>query len=240
MIPVLELLYKLDMRLNKKSTLDSQTIPKADKLFVLNEAQIKLVKKKLNTNNIYNLGLDSFTKRYEDLQGLVVSFEKQVPVKATKGYPAYTVSISSLSKDYMFPIEMFGICSKGKCTNRTVPVTRLIKHGDVSTIMNNSNYNPSFEYQETVATVSDNIISIYTDSSFSIDEAYISYLRYPQKITLLGVPNIDGTSNITQDCELPDYLQDELLDLAVLELAMETENNPQVQYAADIRNKINE
>lgn len=240
MIPVEELLYKLDMRLNKKSTLDSQTIPKADALFVLNEAQIKLIKQKLTTNNIYNLGFDSFTKRYEDLQGLVVNFEKVTATKTTSSYPAYTVNISSLTREYMFPIEMFTICSKGKCTKRTVPIVRLIRHGDVSTTMNNSNTNPSFEYQETVATISENDITIYTDSSFTIDEFYISYIRYPQKITLAGIPNIDGTTNITQNCELPSYLQDELLDIATQELAMETENNPQVQYASQLRTKINE
>lgn len=229
------------MRLNKKATLDSQSIPKTDKLFALNEAQIKLIKRKLNSNNIYGLGFDAFTKRYEDLQNLVVDFEElSLTKETTKGYPRYKASLASLTKEYMIPLEIYSSCTKGRCSKRIVTVGRVIKHGDVAVMFNNDNYKPSFEYQETFATISGDYLNIFTDGTFVVNSAYISYLRYPTKITVAGIPNIDGTPNTTtQDCELENYLQDELLDLAVLELAMETENQPQVQYA-DIRNKINE
>ena len=54
-----------------------------------------------------------------------------------------------------------------------------------------------------------------------------------------GYTKFDGTASTIQDCELADYLEDELLDLATLELAMETENTPQVQFS-ELKNKINE
>lgn len=227
------------MRLNKKATLDSQSIPIEDKILALNEAQIKLIKRKLNSNNIYGLGMDSFTKRYEDLQKLVVDFEKLTVTKNTTGYPSYKADLDTLTKDYMFPLEMFVLCTKGNCNNRTLAITKIIRHGDLSTMLFNRNYSPSFEYQETLATISDNKVNIYTDSTFTINTLNISYIRYPQRIDIAGYFTFDGSPSITQDSELADYLQDELLDLATLELAMETENNPQVQYS-DIRNKINE
>jgi len=75
MIPVDSLLYKIDQRLNKLSTNDHQQIQLEDKILALNEAQIKLIKQKVDgINTVSGLGFDSFKKRYEDLQSLVVNY----------------------------------------------------------------------------------------------------------------------------------------------------------------------
>ena len=73
MIPVDSLLYKIDQRLNKLSTNDHQQIQLEDKILALNEAQIKLIKQKVDGQSTASgLGLDSFKKRYEDLQNRMV------------------------------------------------------------------------------------------------------------------------------------------------------------------------
>jgi len=78
MIPVDSLLYKIDQRLNKLSTNDHQQIQLEDKILALNEAQIKLIKQKVDGFSVVSgLGLDAFKKRYEDLQSLVVSYNNQ-------------------------------------------------------------------------------------------------------------------------------------------------------------------
>ena len=64
MIPVDSLLYKIDQKLNKLSTNEHQQINLEDKILALNEAQIKLIKQKLDgpsTNT--GLGLDAFKKQ---------------------------------------------------------------------------------------------------------------------------------------------------------------------------------
>ena len=48
MIPVDSLLYKIDQKLNKLSTNEHQQIPLEDKILSLNEAQIKLIKQKVD------------------------------------------------------------------------------------------------------------------------------------------------------------------------------------------------
>jgi hypothetical protein len=247
MISTQQLLYKIDMKLNKLASVEHQSIPLEDKILALNEAQIKLIKKKIDYNNNYQLGLDAFKKRYEDLQILVYpnqesidQFEKATVTKTTdKVYDTYQVDITKLQKQYMLPLDMYAICSKGDCTERPVFLNKVIKHGDISTLMANNHYVPSFEYEESFVVISGNSIMIYTDGTFTVDNLYITYLRYPKKIDSAGYINFDGTDSINQDSELPDYLEDELLDLAVLELAMSTENTPVVQYD-QIRNKNNE
>ncbi len=139
----------------------------------------------------------------------------------------------------MFPLDMYTLCTSGKCINRPVYLSKLQKHGDISTINFNTHYSPSFAWQESFAVMSGNKIIVYTDGTFVVNHLYISYMRYPQKIDSIGYINFDGTASINQNCELADYLEDELLDLTVLELAIDTENTPVIQ-ANEIRNKNNE
>jgi hypothetical protein len=56
-------------------------------------------------------------------------------------------------------------------------------------------------------------------------------MRYPVYIDKEGYIKFDGTPSVDQDCELETYLEDELLDLTVQNLAMFTENQSAVQNA---------
>ena len=79
MIPVDSLLYKIDQKLNKLSTNEHQQIQLEDKILALNEAQIKLIKQKVDGISVVSgLGMDAFKKRYEDLQSLVVAYNDGV------------------------------------------------------------------------------------------------------------------------------------------------------------------
>lgn len=239
MIPIERLLYKLDLRLNKKSSTEHQSIPIEDKILALNEAQIILVKSKLNANNLYNAGLDAFKKRYEDLQALVVPFEELAVTKTTEIYPSYKANLNSLSKPYFLPLETIASCTKGSCTERPLYIFDILKHGDLQIMMNNNNYKPSFEYQETFAIISSEEMYIYTDGTFTVDNIKITYLRYPINVDIAGYINFDGSASTTIDCELAEQLENELLDIAALGLAIDTENTPQVQMS-ELRNKIHE
>jgi hypothetical protein len=64
-------------------------------------------------------------------------------------------------------------------------------------------------------------------------------MRYPVYIDKAGYVKFDGTPSTNQDCELELYLEDELLDLTVQNLAMYTENAAAVQ-SAQFRIQTNE
>jgi len=235
MIPVDSLLYKIDQRLNKLSTNDHQQIQLEDKILALNEAQIKLIKQKVDGwSTVSGMGLDAFKKRYEDLQSLVVSYNNQ-PLKLTilnKELNQWKASLHALDPKYMFYVDAYIIADKGKCKNRKIWINRdLAKHGDLQFILNNDHYKPSFEYQETFNFLSSDEISIFTDGTFTPKTINIMYMRYPQYIDKEGYFKFDGTPSVDQDCELETYLEDELLDLTVQNLAMYTENQSAVQNA---------
>lgn len=243
MIPVDSLLYKIDQRLNKLSTNEHQQIQLEDKILALNEAQIKLIKQKVDGfSTLSGLGLDSFKKRYEDLQSLVVNYiNGKLPLTLkNKEINQWTAYIHNLSPKYMFYIDSYVLADKGRCKDRKIWINRdLAKHGDLQFILNNDHYKPSFEYQETFNFISSDEISIFTDGTFTPSQIYISYMRYPVYIDKSGYIKFDGTPSADQDCELETYLEDELLDLTVQNLAMYTENQSAVQ-SSQMRIQTNE
>jgi hypothetical protein len=236
MIPVDSLLYKIDQRLNKLSTNDHQQIQLEDKILALNEAQIKLIKQKVDgISTSSGLGLDAFKKRYEDLQSLVVPYnnnELELSLKNSQ-LNQWRADITKLQPKYMFYIDSYVLANKGKCKDRKIWINRdLAKHGDLQFILNNTHYKPSFEYQETFNFLSSDEISIFTDGTFTPTKIYISYMRYPTYIDKEGYIKFDGEPSVDKDCELETYLEDELLDLTVQNLAMYTENQSAVQSSA--------
>jgi hypothetical protein len=243
MIPVDSLLYKIDQRLNKLSANEHQQIQLEDKILALNEAQIKLIKQKLDgQNTVSGLGLDAFKKRYEDLQRLVVAYnDGELPLTLKNPeINQWTAYIDNLDPKYMFYVDSYVIASKGLCKDRKIWINQdLAKHGDLQFCLNNTHYRPSFEYQETFNSVSSDEISVFTDGTFTPSKIYVSYIRYPDYINSTGYIMLDGEPSYNQDCELETYLEDELLDLTVQNLAMYTENQSAVENSI-YRIKTNE
>jgi len=243
MIPVDSLLYKIDQKLNKLSTNEHQQIQLEDKILALNEAQIKLIKQKVDGfNTVSGLGMDAFKKRYQDLQRLVINYsdgELDLALKNSE-INQWLANIDKLNPKYMFYIDSYVLADKGRCKNRKIWINKdLAKHGDLSLLLNNEHYKPSFEYQETFNFISSDEISIFTDGTFTPTKICISYMRYPIYINKKGYTMFDGKPSIDQDCELEIYLEDELLDLTVQNLAMYTENQSAVQ-SAQFRIQTNE
>jgi len=243
MIPVDSLLYKIDQKLNKLSTNIHQQINLEDKILALNEAQIKLIKQKVDGFSVVSgMGLDAFKKRYEDLQSLVITYNHQ-PLDLTiknAELNQWFANLHLLVPKYMFYLDAYVLADKGVCKDRKIWINRdLAKHGDLQFILNNTHYRPSFEYQETFNFLSTDEISIFTDGTFTPSKIYMSYMRYPVYINKQGYIMLDGQPSFDQDCELELYLEDELLDLTVQNLAMYTENAAAVQ-SAQFRIQTNE
>ena len=243
MIPVDSLLYKIDQKLNKLSSNNHQQIQLEDKILALNEAQIKLIKQKVDGFSVVSgLGMDSFKKRYEDLQRLVINYgngKLDLSVKNADIHQ-WSANLDKLKPKYMFYVDSYILADKGPCKNRQIWINKdLAKHGDLQFLVNNDHYKPSFEYQETFNFISSNEISIFTDGTFTPSAIYISYMRYPIYIDKTGYIKFDGTASTDVDCELETYLEDELVDLTVQNLAMYTENASAVQ-SAQFRIQTNE
>lgn len=231
MIPIQELLFSIDTKANSLANLKGSYIPDETKIEVLNIVQIKLILKKLGINNSHQTGTDSFNKRYEDLQILQVPFEKHTMTATGDQLYSYTVLISSLSNDMIVPISAYVTARKGSCTNRILNVTEMVKHADIQFKLLSPHYTPLFEYQETLGSISSDIIYAYGKADFTIDDLYLSYLRYPIQMDVSGYIHLDGTVSTNVNCELDYYMMDELVNLVVEEIADSTGNQSQSQLS---------
>lgn len=234
MISVDSLLYKIDQRLNKLATNQHQAIQLEDKILALQEAEISLIKKKIDPNNLYKTGLDGFKKRYQDLQFLIENPEdhKLKPKLKDKNLNKYTADIMNITPKFMFYIDSYLLADKGECKNKIVYTNPdLVKHADITLLLNNNNYKPSFEYRETIVDISTDEISVYSDGTFDPHSLYLSYVRYPKPVDKEGYVHFDGTESTNQDSELESYLEDELLNLVYRDLGIYTENPSAVQGA---------
>ena len=228
MIPVDSLLYNIDQKLNKLSTNEHQQIQLEDKILALNEAQLKLIKQKVDgPPSPAGVGMDSTRKRYEDLQKIIENFEDH-PLNLTltdKQLHKWVVSLLGISPAYMFYVDAYILADKGECKDHQIWINRdLLSHGDLQFVLNNVHYKPSFEYQETCTFIASDEIAIFTDGTFTPTKLYLSYMRYPKYIDKAGYVKLDGSNSVDQDCELKNYLEDELVDLAVQDIAGYTEN----------------
>ena len=242
MISTVELLYEIDQRLNKLSTNANQFISVEDKILALNNAQDLVVLRKIGSNNPSKLGLDGFKKRYQDLQFLCENPEDHnfIPKLKDKYLNKWIVDITKVSPKFMFYLDSYIIADKGDCKDRVIYANGdLIKHTDITILLQNNNYKPSFEYQETIVDIATDELHYYTDGTFSPKKVYLSYIRYPKKIDVEGYIHFDGSESSTEDCELEDYLKYDLLDIAVEQLAMYTTNEPAIRDSK-IRQQENE
>lgn len=237
MIKAESLIYGIDLKLNKLSGLTHQSIPVENKVIALNIAQIKLIKKKVDPFNQLGVGFDGNKKRYQDLEVLIEEASKhKLAITQQDIYLnrwSSDLTVPSLTPNYMFFVDGYILADKGKCKDHLVYInSHLTKHGSISTLLENPSFNPSFEYQETFCTLSNDTISVYTDGTFTPTSLWLSYIRYPRRIDFEGYVGFDGKESTTVDSELADYLEEELLNFAVFELGADIEDPAVIQLDA--------
>jgi len=238
MIKVDELIYEFDLLVNKRGREDNISIPLGDKIVFLNQAQISWIKNKIGQNNVYRRGYESSRKRIDDLQVLKVNdFPLKVKKSKELSYQSFYSSLKD-APDYMFYVTSHSIAKKNECQDSIY--NNLVREGELKTHYYDVNYNPSFEWRETLTTIGNDNIYVYTDGSFDILSIHLTYLRYPSKIDYEGYVKLDGTSSTTVDCELPEYAKQDIVDLAVKFATHAVENFPMAQAAENRIIKNNE
>lgn len=240
MIPIIELMYDIDLKLNKIGSNEHQGIEIENKIIAINDAQVNLVKTKFSENNLYKGGLDSFQKRYNDLE-MLIEKDKYLPLTQDHNpLKSWSANLDLLKPQYMLgiPGSEYILADKGSCKDNTLVVNQ-VKHGDINSVLKNSNSAPSFEYQEVPGVISGHKWQVFTDGTFTPKRIHLWYVRYPRKVDFAGYYHFDGKASTTIDSELPYYLKEELIDIAVRALALSTENQNAVQ-ASQIKIQTNE
>jgi len=213
-----EMHYDFKQKLNK---IDSQKyrdliVPEID--WKLNEAQEVFVKIIAQPKLRSQLGFEVNQRTIDDIRTIVKD------QKPEEGITPSTFDDSSfiiaLPEDYWFYVKSTVQAKKGSCTTKMRSV-HLVQHDDEHEVSPFDR--SSFEWRVVNARFNKEGLRIFTDETFSIEKVWLEYLMQPKMIH--NAQDYDGGTYETlagdaltgsQDCELPEQVHREIVDLAVM------------------------
>ena len=208
--------YSFKRKLNKLDSNGNRNllVPEID--WTLNEAAslfVKMIAMPRTREKV--LGFESDQRSIEDIRTLVKNGED----------PANQLDVASnlvtLPDDYWYFIRARVQMTKGNCANR-IGVFYPRQHDDM--FEESSNVRSSFEWRAVNGVFTESGIRLFDDGTFTNNKLNLSYIRKMAYMHYAsgfrGGPGYslpDGTALAgQQDCELPDHVHDEIVDLAVL------------------------
>lgn len=202
----------------------------------LNEAQLLFVEAVYSGKQIqgFPFGFEVTQQRMDILSNLVVSSIEQPPLTpVASSMNIYEYDLNDLEYSYMHAIRIY--ISNDGCPPFEV---HLVQHDDLNKYLKSENWKPSSKWKRALATISKSSTS-NTNSSLIVysdltnPEVQIEYIKLPKNVFFGNydtleywdcdqIPGADCSqyySNISapQDLQFPDWVNNLIVDLAVLE-----------------------
>ena len=214
-----EMHYDFKQKFNK---IDSQknkglVVPEID--WLLNEAAELFVKRVAQPKVNNGLGFETSQRIIEDIKSIVVG-GVWTPV---------TNNVIALPADYLYFVRCRVKLSKGNCKGKE-SVLSVEAHNN--TFEESQFYKSSFEWREVNAVYESQGLQAFTDGTFTIDEAKLSYIRkmaYMHNAQDFGPGSYNHPSGVTLtgtvNCDLPEHTHKEIVDIAVMLAASEVQTS---------------
>lgn len=199
------IILKVKQRLNKLDSQDYDNIESWEIIEAFNKAQVEWARRQLHGLNVKQEGDEQSTRRKDDLQVLMTT----IPLQANKNSLYYT----SLIPDNYLQWKRVDITAVKDCCETKQMVIYLAEEGNVQELLRDASKKPSFEWQETFATLKDNQLLVYTNDEFLISELNLTYYRQPRRITIINV--IDPyTATVATSNTLSEF-KDDIIELII-------------------------
>ena len=217
--------YDFKARLNKLDSSQYRNILVPDIDRKLNEAANILVKALAMPKYAKEIGLEVNQRTIDDLRTILI--DDSPLVATTVNNIDYFVNLPiTTPTEYMYYVSSKVLMNRPSCGNKVCDRVIVRRHDEEH---KNSPFNiSSFEWREVNIHFINNQIRIFTDGTFSIVKLDLSYIR-----KMLYMHNAQDYSSGTytlpngvvlvgsQDCELPETIHTDVIDLAVLLTTME-------------------
>lgn len=226
MISSLDIALKIRQRLNKVDTQDDENLPLYVIVEAYNKGQLNVVNRLLNKNNIYKTGAESTINSVDDLQILLNSEPKVLASTKKEGY----YLTETLPENYLRYTRTTCIGRTSKCKAKELFIY-LQEEANLNTLLDNNLVNPSFEWAETIGTIAENKIKVFTQNKFEINKVYLTYYKKPRSIDIEGYIKKDGNPSTTIDPELTDDMVEMSIDEACRILSGDMQNQFSNQIA---------
>lgn len=201
---------KLEQRCNKLSSLDYQNIESWMIVEVANKAQDQWVRRQLEGINQTRTGAEGSTRRIDDLQYILVNTPGTFSDQGLHWQ-------STLPSDY---IEWCRLSAYAQDICRNCCPRRLVifpgNEADVDIYLMDSNRKPNYDWATTFSTIMDSNFKIWTNDSFNLVDATVTYYRQPRRIVFAGAtdPYTGTVSAVDVTCEFPDNITELIIDEA--------------------------
>lgn len=213
----LEVYKEFLLRINKNDTNKNINVPRGEFVLLFN-AQAQLWLDQFIEDNISSDTIEDVAEMYEP------------DTELTKLSDKPNFSEFTLPSDFFKKAAVYCIASKDKCTN-TVMVAWDFKPKNKNIKIQNSNEEPSFEYQETNYSLTGTKLLLYK-TDFNIDKAYLSYYRKPIALDIEGYKRLDGTMSTNISTDLDDINIGKVLDQCATVILGRYQNVEGYQIAA--------
>lgn len=213
-----EMHYDFKQKLNKVDSQKNRNllVPEID--WKLCEAQDILVKVIAQPRLASQLGFEANQRTIDDIRTIVVD-QRPADYLPVSSYDTSSF-IVALPGDYWFLASAKVLATKGNCQDKILS-TRLVQHNDEheASPFDRS----SFEWRIANIRFNKEGIRVFTDGTFTVTKLGLEYLKRPRRIHNAQdyqggtYTALDGTALTgSQDCELPEAVHREIVDLAVL------------------------
>jgi hypothetical protein len=214
-----EMHYDFKKKFNKVDSQKNKNflVPEID--WLLNEAAELFVKRVASPKTEDGLGFETTQRIIDDIRTVVVP-GTWLPV---------VNNVIALPSNYSYYVRCRVKLSKGNCTGQEAPLY-IREHRDL--FEESTFYNGSFEWREVNGLFQSTGIQSFTDGTFTIDEAKLTYIRkmvYMHNAQDFGSGTYNHPSGATLsgsvNCELPEQTHREVVDIAVMLAASEVQTS---------------
>lgn len=214
---IIEMHYDFDLKYDRVTSQYRQDFNRAEKDWLLNEAQYVVLKQRYGLHNNYQSGFESLQKRIDDLSSIHIKYPRQPYVTLTyhSDENIYELPLSSLEEEYWI------FTSKGKVKVSEddcdyVASVKLVQNDDdVERDPFQNSYREEVNINFGKSSEEEGSSIYFYPGSLTLTEAYIEYLKKPNRMNFGGYEYIDGVTYNQTNCELPDMLHNEIVDIAV-------------------------
>ena len=130
-----------------------------------------------------------------------------------------------LPEDYFDLADVRAKAEKGKC--KAIIHLQEIQTENLTDLLQDEFYKPSFEWRESLYTVNSDLLSVYVDN-FKVSEILLNYYRYPNQMRLINEQDPESIFNENFSVEWDDKSLDDIISLMVFNLDI-NQNNPRYQ-----------
>lgn len=205
---------KYIVKAEKNSTNDNFSTDRGKVALLYNELSVRVVDFYLNNRQLDTL---------KDIQVLLVDNEELTPLESKENYVFF-----ELPSDFLSWSSARATASKGDCTGEEITLFEL-RDEDSGNIITSSFFSPSFDYREVPYNFTKNQLKVYKESGMDIDEAFLTYYKYPVRIQLQDPDNPESMFQNVQ-IELPEKVVDRIVSAMVGDFKM---NNSDQSFQVD-------